>query len=999
MAKFPRNKRTFRTGEQETSFVVDTANMYSSERNLDGSLKEFAGAGAEFDAIVRKVTATLKSATDSIQFTGSANKTIDTSTGRERQPFFVKSDSAQYVEKAVDYKQGKYEGNNQFASLGLDASVSNLAVRDRQWETLQTTRQIVGKENRALLEQLAEERGFSVDYSKQKGYEDFATITWRGESAKIARYEQEHKAYEQARRNGQLWAGDKDARLTAESRLEKETGLADIFKKSGKALREQEKSEEEERLAKVSEQNDKYGEKYTHRHRKYSDLVKDKDSLTPDELLSQYKDIEKKDRAEQQGEAEQREKNASSRKVIGNIAKVIAVVTMLADIARRILTAVLDATTKARSDSIQSNAVGVTYTSKIGFDRVDRAHGMTEGTTFNAIADLQSKFGDVTNLDEKSLGILARVMGNDVSQMVRSGTGGDTPDKLLSNILNKYFDSFRQGRNSLGQYVGQEQAMRELTTSLKEVSPAIAEVFSTMAVQWRTGTNKGAFGTWEEFQGTTRVNRAGLTDTERANFVMLGDVVNQTRDIFKQFVEDNLLAKLANSLSGVISKLEDSRVGESAGEKIEHNKTNREKLQRSLEVDEERKMIDKMVYATALESSAYSEFSDVSLEDIKKYYKADASMLSVEEGEKARKVQSLLSRSALSEDQSMFSAIGQYLATDARIEETNRQLSKKYGDVEYLEGKHTDEGKAQTDRKMMLSLRDGIIDAYGMSDGANITDRINQARNGSTVDLSRMDGYTVEFIKRSMKEYYSQQGELFQFDEEGNASINSNSLGKSWRGNYDDQQLKEIVENFNAVVGKSDRIEKSIFGGITEGGMEQLLSILEGGASAIKNHTDEDGTVDYKALREDRSYQLYEKLRNAEVAGFADLATSAGFGKKLIAAKDFTREFNAQTDRLQEQAEALTSTNSSLTSVKNTVEEIRRLVENANAKNGERAVITRSMEAGSNTVKVHLTMLDKFGKTVFDKDLADETLTSGASKTRVVSQEISLGVAQSLLSQ
>lgn len=989
MVRNPRNTKTVRTGERETSFVVDSSTMYSAESAKgSGALEHWEGAEAKFTAMVNKMTSAMQSATEKIEYIGASAKQRSESTGYERQELFVKAPSGQDAYNAMSYTVGKTAGKGEFKDLANQGIIDKGA----QYQTLEVTRQIVGKENKALLDQLAKQNAFSVEYSKQKGFEDFATIRYRGEEQKLAQYEAEHNAYVQAKRSGAEWTGDRDARLTAEARIEKDY-FGDVFRGSDKAKRKQEVEAEAERIAKVNAQNEKYGEKYTSTHQKYSDLIKDRENLTPDELLTQYKDIERQDKERREEGAQEREQKANSRKTVGAFAKVISIVTILTDLVRRILTSVMDATTQARADSISANALGLSYYQKKTFDHSDMAHGLKEGTTMNAISDLQSKFGDVTNLDEKSLEVLARVMGGEVSKMVRSGMGGETPDKLLSAILNKYFESFKQGKNSLGQNVGQDQALRELTTVLGEVSPAIAEIFSTMAVQWKSGVFKGRFDNYEEFLGTTQMNRGGLTDTEINNFVMLGDVVNMTKDAFLQ-IKETLLTKVANGLTEFLSKLEDSRLGESAEQQVQHNMENREKLQKSLEVDAEKMEIDRMAYASALKSETYKEFSDVTLEDIKKYRDVRPETLSGAEAQKATNVRALLSRASLSEDQNMFAHIAQYLATDERMEESNRQLAKRAGNVEYLESVHTDEGKALTDRNMMLALRQGVMDEFYGSTGVGVEEQIKRARtDDGTVDLSKLDSTTLEFIRGSMGSFYKEYGTkgLYNVDEQGNVSFDPSQMSKSWLGNYNNPQLEALVENFNAMVGEKDQIKTSMWGGIKEEGMSQLIQILTEGERAKRKYTNAEGVVDEEAFKQDKSYKLYNQLKQAELAGFADLMTSTGFGEQNEYIQSIKKSAEAQTAKLQEQAELLTKTNSSLTSVGSTVnaiEELLRQQGETEAKGGY--FIQRLYGQGDNTreVKVAIILKDEQGRVINKQQVASEWLSAGATFSGEVTTEI-----------
>jgi len=707
---------------------------------------------------------------------------------------------------------------------------------------------------------------------------------------------------------------------------------------------------------------------------------------------------------EQQKMQDKAEEKENKRKTLTAFSKTIAIITILTDITRRILTSVLSSATKARADAIQANALGMTYYQQRSFNQIDRAHGLAEGTTTNAIADLQNMFGDVTNLDEKALGSLARVMGGSVSEMVRSGMGGQEPAKLLEMIMNKYFDQFKQGKNSLGQYVGQDQALRELTTVLNEISPNLAQIFSTMAVQSKTGMYKGRFNDYTEYLETSMVNRGGLTDTELSAFVALGDVVNSTKDVFAQ-IGETLKTKFANSISDLIGIINDTRIGESADKKEEHNKRNREKLKKSLAVDEERLALDRMIVEGGLGKGEYAEFADLSLEDIRKYAEKDPNKLKGEERQKAQHVQDLLAKASLSSDQNMFAHIGQALATMDRMDDINKQLAKKSGKVMFNEAEHSDEGKALADRNRMLALRQGFTDSNGGSWGANnLYAQIAGTKETafSTVDLSKLDPNALSALQATMARYYDEYGHsLYNVNEEGGVSLDASFGRKTGKGNYSDPMLKAMIKNYNATVGEGQKIETTAFGNITEKGYERVLSILEAGEKAKLKYMNEDGSIDEKAFQQDSSYNLYSKMKNAELSGFADLMTdtSLPFGERADSIRSFKNSAEAMEKELQEQAEALTKVNSSLLSTGSTVEAIRDIVAQANSSDSTTAYLYRRYEQGKTDVKVQLVLKDEKGNVIMTKDIVGKPLASGAQNSATVVSEIPIEDAVKMVNQ
>ena len=314
-------------------------------------------------------------------------------------------------------------------------------------------------------------------------------------------------------------------------------------------------------------------------------VLKDSESTkySSAETKSRKEDEEEKERKEKEKEKEKKdreekaESKESRRKTLRTLSLVIASLTAIADIARRILTATLTRVSEAQATSVNAHNLGMSYYKARSFNYQDLAHGLEEGTTMSAISDIQSQFGDATNINDKSLAILARVMGASVSDLVKSGLGGKEPDKLLESILNSYFNNFLNGKNSLGQAVGREQAMRELTTSLKEVSPDIAKIFARMADEYMYGLNKGSYSDYSGFMGLHKVYNSGLNDADFLRFKELGQAVDDLSSKFKN-LKDNLLAKLTPALASFISWADKLDIGKSSKEIITDSKEARKKL-------------------------------------------------------------------------------------------------------------------------------------------------------------------------------------------------------------------------------------------------------------------------------------------------------------------------------------------------------------------------------------------------------------------------------------
>lgn len=295
-----------------------------------------------------------------------------------------------------------------------------------------------------------------------------------------------------------------------------------------------------------------------------------------------YEAWEREDKdAARKMEEEKEKSDESAAKTSHVIKSILAVVTVIADIARRILTATLTNASETNRKTIEAQNVGMSYAERRNMDIFDIAHGMERGTLFSAVSSIQSKFGDVTKLDTNALGVLARVMGNEVGDLVRSGLGGKNPDVLMEKILDKYFAQYKAGKNSLGQTVGQAQARRELVTVLQSVSPELATIFSRMVDDSLSG-RYGNFSTVREWRGTTITNRGDLGESDLTLVSEIGKTWNEIRAATND-IKDLWMNKIIISLNGLLKDVDNLRIGMSATQNIKTDESNREKNTEALQ--------------------------------------------------------------------------------------------------------------------------------------------------------------------------------------------------------------------------------------------------------------------------------------------------------------------------------------------------------------------------------------------------------------------------------
>lgn len=279
--------------------------------------------------------------------------------------------------------------------------------------------------------------------------------------------------------------------------------------------------------------------------------------LTPEQISErERKAIAKEERARDREESEPQRFNR------GSWLKVIGLLTTLANIARRILSSVLAFSTQTVKDMITAHNLGMNYDSVRTYRHVETAHGMKEGTVTEAVAGEQQKYGNITSLDEKSLEYIAIIMGNKVAEMATMGLGASNPEAIVEAIIDRANELANAGINSVGQYVGEAQARRELYSYLLKYSPQIADIFATMQEEQHNinslfRNQAETFAEWKNILPTSRGNHPSAQYNIPAT---LGQEWNVVKDIYNQ-IKEGIALNLAPELVALLRRIAKIRVG------------------------------------------------------------------------------------------------------------------------------------------------------------------------------------------------------------------------------------------------------------------------------------------------------------------------------------------------------------------------------------------------------------------------------------------------------
>ena len=249
------------------------------------------------------------------------------------------------------------------------------------------------------------------------------------------------------------------------------------------------------------------------------------------------KNQKEKDKEEKKEEQE-RNKHKSPIRIFSLLTKILGVLTIGFDIVRRILSFVTEQGKMAVRTSTIAHNLGTNYQQARQIESAERVSGLETGTITGAISDVQSMFGNITNIDEGALETLALIMGSKIEDLVKSGIGGSNPEILVGEIIDAWNERASTGYNSVGDYVGEAQARRELYSLLNKVSPQLASIFALMQEQRTDEASlykdlaSGKFSDW--VNGLSNVNRYPVNTIGEGLLKEVSQYANNVNDLIEQ---------------------------------------------------------------------------------------------------------------------------------------------------------------------------------------------------------------------------------------------------------------------------------------------------------------------------------------------------------------------------------------------------------------------------------------------------------------------------------
>ena len=553
---------------------------------------------SRFDTDFGELRRSIQSSQTPLDYYGTTGK-VSTANGGVQQTVLVidRGTNIAQAERAVQKSAEVIKGRS-----GVDPTVEHIPFR--AYEGVET---LYGKEAKEALRRVVETYGGKI--TKIVG--DEVSYTYAIAESEVQRHRAskhsptkmfEQSAFREARSLSSKYAVEEAQKEQAqqEEKQRAEVEKARIKQETEEAKKAR-KFEEIERKEYYKHQNylDKQIAKYEVKKvlsgQTYSEILGDeKDSMSKDDLFANDKQIEKKD-LEKREEAKRSEKEAKDfkRRFLGIAKSIVGALLLVADVARRILSAVLKDSAERREAGITARSVGVTGTEVRNWGNVEKARNLKKGTILRGVSAVETKFGDSRHLDAEALTEIAPYMPDNLLPLLKTGLAKENPKLAMEMIVNGAMEQVRKGLDWKNEYVGEEKARRSIVASVKRFDEDVGALFENMLDTNQYGVFAGQAGTFSQWESAGRDVFTNLTEGQIAKYEELAQVTAQLSAQFTS-LKDDALAEFALSLSGLLNKMNQWDIGKSPTEKLndkleakQRNQEASEKMQKGIEQAEQ----------------------------------------------------------------------------------------------------------------------------------------------------------------------------------------------------------------------------------------------------------------------------------------------------------------------------------------------------------------------------------------------------------------------------
>lgn len=297
-----------------------------------------------------------------------------------------------------------------------------------------------------------------------------------------------------------------------------------------------------------------------------------------------------KEELSRNNEAERKDRAQLTRGTGIHLFKITALLTLIGDITRRILSNVLDRASESVAVATSAHDAGISYKQAMEFTHAETKAGLPSGIFMNTIKDLQSKLVDEFSLDSNAISSLGVLLGSDLQQLVQSQLKAGNGVEALALILDKVNAIVSSGMSPAGSFVGTEAARVKMLNYLDSMFPQLATIFSKMQEQ-ATNVNSIYNGTFDvnDFSSwldtLLSTNNRNYGTVEQGLVQTMGDLNDSIKDLWKR-LQESITVTLAPVLIPILRKIANLRFGLSESENLRLDKSNyveNEAYQRELE--------------------------------------------------------------------------------------------------------------------------------------------------------------------------------------------------------------------------------------------------------------------------------------------------------------------------------------------------------------------------------------------------------------------------------
>ena len=264
---------------------------------------------------------------------------------------------------------------------------------------------------------------------------------------------------------------------------------------------------------------------------------------------------EREKQEQEKKKAEEKEEAQFRRNSIKTLSVVIMLLTGIFNAIKNIVVATVDRAVEEVQTGRKARDLGIPLKHLEELRYLAQSKGLDKEVFTNAFTYLQDAYGDPHNAPKLPSSFVNVVQGTGVESLVKSGLNGDNSETATQKILDAYLGFYRNGKTSLGLKAdSKEDSRRSLITSLKDFSPELATILSSMMDEYEKDNKVTNYKEYQDTFGAK--DRTGNTSIDWGYLERFGELANSFKSVFNMWKDDNMV-KIASILLDILSWLQD----------------------------------------------------------------------------------------------------------------------------------------------------------------------------------------------------------------------------------------------------------------------------------------------------------------------------------------------------------------------------------------------------------------------------------------------------------